>query len=76
VNLADNRQNIDLEYGAAPALSVLLKEFEDGGGTVLLCPHCAKAAGIDSNNLRGNAAITTMPQLVEKLKQANKVIDY
>jgi sulfur relay (sulfurtransferase) complex TusBCD TusD component (DsrE family) len=43
---------------------------------VLLCPHCAQAAGITAKDLRKGAVIGTDEAVAEAFVSASKVIDY
>lgn len=75
--LADKRVPDDLKWGQADTtVSELLKAFIDAGGEVHVCPHCAKAAGLDEANLRDGCAILTPKKLTTLLTEAGKIMDY
>lgn len=77
VRLADSRQSIELLWGPSQTpLSSHYHDFVKAGGKVVLCPHCAHAAAIESGDLREGSAIASEDQLAVLLLQANKVIDY
>ncbi|TWT49281.1 DsrE/DsrF-like family protein [Rubripirellula amarantea] len=77
VRLAERRQLLDLTWGAeSPTLAEHYATFTEGGGKVVLCPHCAKSARIGDGALKRNAEITTMPSLGKLLIKADKVMDY
>lgn len=77
VRLADKKQNLDLRWGSTPTMKELLKAYLKSGGEIIVCPHCAKAAGISKKSLRKGAVIgegkVTIPDILIK---ADKVLDY
>ena len=77
VRLAERRQKLDLTWGSnSPPLSEYYDEFIEGGGKIILCPHCAKSARIGDMGLKKMAEIGTMPVLGKMLIEADKVMDY
>ena len=77
VRLAERRQLLDMTWGPdSPPLSDLYNNFTEGGGKVVVCPHCAKSARIGDGALKRNAEIATMPSLGKLLIEADKVMDY
>lgn len=77
VRLVDNRQPLDLRWGPGhKGLNEYYEGFVASGGKVLVCPHCAAAAGIESDSLREGAQIASENQLAEMLAAADKILDY
>ncbi|MCB1232855.1 MAG: DsrE family protein [Verrucomicrobiae bacterium] len=76
VRLADSRQPNDLKWGTSPAISELLAGFLEAGGSVLVCPHCAAAAGLAADDLRKGAKIAEASEIADLFLSAQKVIDY
>ncbi|QDS94125.1 DsrE/DsrF-like family protein [Roseimaritima multifibrata] len=77
VRLAERRQSLDLTWGPdSPTLSTHYDSFTEGGGKVVVCPHCAKSARIGDGALKRNAEIATMPSLGKMLMDADKIMDY
>lgn len=76
VRLADKRQPQDLRWGAGEPVSNYYQEVVKGGGKVLVCPHCARAAGLDSKNLRENAKIATEEEIADTIVNADRIMDY
>lgn len=77
VRVADKRQPDGLRWGAGDAtIGGLYREFVTAGGKVLVCPHCAEAAGLKAADLREGAEIATVDQLAKLFLDADKVIDY
>lgn len=77
VRLVDSEQPLDLRWGPGhKGLAEYYDAFVASGGKVLVCPHCANAAGIDSDSLRPGAQIATEAQLVDMLAGADKILDY
>ena len=74
---SDSRQSLDLRWGTSPVLlGALFQDFVKSGGKVVVCPHCAKAAGIKPENLRRGATIATEKGLANLLINADKIMDY
>lgn len=76
VRLADSHQPLDLTWGHADSIEVLYGGFLEAGGQVLVCPHCAAAAGLERDSLRKGAAIGTSESIAEALTEATKILDY
>ncbi len=76
VRLVDARVRQNLQWGDGASLESKYEAFVDGGGTVLVCPHCAAAAGLDAKNLRPGATLGTEETIGAALAGASKVIDY
>ncbi|MEM9589699.1 MAG: hypothetical protein AAGA03_20620, partial [Planctomycetota bacterium] len=60
----------------SPPLIEHYDKFTQGGGKVLLCPHCAKSARLSDPGLKRNAEIGTVAKLGAMLIEADKVLDY
>jgi predicted peroxiredoxin len=76
VRLADARVPNDLRWGGGRSIADAYAGFVKAGGQVLLCPHCAQAAGITAKDLRKGAVIGTDEAVAEAFVSASKVIDY
>jgi predicted peroxiredoxin len=76
VGLADSRQPQDLRWGHSRALSDYYAAWVKKGGRVLVCPHCAKAAGLQAGSLREGAKIGTEQEVAALLISADKILDY
>lgn len=77
VRLAERRQSLELTWGPdSPSLAEHYASFTEGGGKVVVCPHCAKSARIGDGALKRNAEIATMPSLGKMLMDADKIMDY
>lgn len=76
VRIADKRQPIDLKWGTSGSLEDHWDTFIAEGGRVLLCRHCAHAAGIESEHLREGAALDEDELLPQLLIDADVVLDY
>ena len=77
VRLAERRQTLDVKWGASDTpLAEYYDGFINGGGKLILCPHCAKSAHLGDGGLKRNAEIGTMPILGKLLMDADKVMDY
>lgn len=75
--LADGRQSLNVRWGhGADPLSKYYDSFVKGGGRVLVCPHCAEAAGLDKTAVRKGAAIGSEAEIADALLAADKVMDY
>lgn len=79
VRLVDSRLPLNVMWGTAhEPLATHYEGFIKGGGQVIVCPHCAAAAGIGTGDLRPGATIgvpaeNTIPNL---LLEADKILDY
>ncbi|MBN8540157.1 MAG: DsrE family protein [Deltaproteobacteria bacterium] len=79
VRLADKRQPLDLKWGLDGGHSAqhLLESFVKKGGAVLVCPMCAKNAGITAKELRTGAKIaTSIDEINEAFLASDKSMDY
>ena len=76
VRLADARAPKDLRWGTGPSVSEKLDSLLKAGGSILLCEHCASAAGIDTTKLIEGARIGSDAEVRETFRRATKVIDY
>jgi predicted peroxiredoxin len=76
VRLVSAQQPQDLRWGTSDAIAGYYDAFVKGGGQVMVCPHCAKAAGLDEKTLRAGAKIVTEEALAGALLAADKILDY
>lgn len=77
VRVADARQPNDLVWGHGEPLSTYYDAFVKAGGKVLVCPHCAAAAGLEAKSLRPGAQIAKDPgELATVLMAAERILDY
>lgn len=79
VRLADKRQPLDLKWGIEGGHSAqhLLESFIKNGGSILVCPMCAKNAGITAKELRAGAKIAaSIDEINEAFLAADKSMDY
>ncbi|MCS6924546.1 MAG: DsrE family protein [Candidatus Binatia bacterium] len=77
VRLADVRAPQDLKWGRGDEIGKAYDGFRQAGGEVIVCPHCAAAAGIDEKSLRPGARFGKQGNdLVDVLIAADKVIDF
>lgn len=77
VRAVDARQPQDLAWGhSSSTFADHYNAFVDAGGRILVCPHCAKAAGLDESDLRQGAVIATEEQVMGMLLGADKILDY
>lgn len=75
--VSDSRQSLDVLWGPSPStLGELLDNFIKSGGKVVVCPHCAKAAGIKPDHVRQGAKIGSEKDLATMLISADKIMDY
>ena len=64
-----------LIYGDSD-LEELLSSFLDGGGSVLVCPHCARLGGVEPDELRDGFKMATPESIAELFMNADTVISY
>ena len=64
-----------LIYGDSD-LDELLSSFLDGGGSVLVCPHCAELGGVTAEELRSGFSMGTREAIAELFMNADTVISY
>jgi predicted peroxiredoxin len=76
VRLADMRAPQNVRWGHSSELAPLYVAFIEAGGKVLVCPHCAMAAGLETKDLRKGAKIGTEDEVVQLLLAAEKILDY
>ena len=79
VRMADKRQPLDLKWGLDGGHSAqhLYDKFVEKGGAVLVCPMCAKNAGITSKDLRQGAKLaSSIDEINEAFLAADKSMDY
>jgi predicted peroxiredoxin len=80
VRIVDKNLPQDLMWGfGAQKVSVqlLLHNYIEAGGQVMLCPHCAQAAGLSDSTLMSEAKVAKSSEEVARLFiDADKVIDY
>ena len=74
VRLVDKHQPQKLTWGTGDSIEALYNQFINAGGSVLVCPHCAKAAGV--TDLRKGAVIADKDSLVNAITSADKILDY
>lgn len=74
VRLADKNQPQNLVWGMGDSIEKLYLAYVNAGGAVLVCPHCAKAAGVV--DLREGAVISSQQGLLMAIKNADKILDY
>ncbi|QDT92480.1 DsrE family protein [Gimesia algae] len=75
--ISDARQSLDMCWGPSPTpLGAVFDDFIKSGGKVVVCPHCAKAAGIKSDHLRQGTTIGTEEELARLLISTDKIMDY
>jgi hypothetical protein len=71
---ADKNQPLDIKWGSGETVSDLYDAFIDAGGNVVVCPHCAKAAGV--KDLRKGAITGDKKNLSRIFIEADKILDY
>ncbi|NOT52975.1 MAG: DsrE family protein [Deltaproteobacteria bacterium] len=77
VRLADARTPQDLKWGHGDEIGKVYEGFRKAGGEIIVCPHCAEAAGIDEKSLRPGAVFGKEGHdLVDVLIAADKVVDF
>jgi sulfur relay (sulfurtransferase) complex TusBCD TusD component (DsrE family) len=64
-----------LTYGDSD-LDTLLSNYLDGGGSVLVCPHCAELGGVEPSELRDGFEMGTQESITELFMNADTVVDY
>ena len=74
VRLADKSQKA-MTYADSDAKQLYTK-FVDGGGKVIVCPHCAELAGVGKEDLRMGSKMGTKASIAKMLLAADLVIDY
>jgi predicted peroxiredoxin len=74
--LGDRRVPQDLRWGNSKPMNKLYNAFTIAGGSVVLCPHCASAAGISKEDLRDGSRIGTEKEIAALFIAADKILDY
>jgi predicted peroxiredoxin len=75
--IADTRQSLEMRWGPSQTtLAEYYAKFTAAGGKVVVCPHCATAAGLNSQSVRKGAEIGTEEQLAQIFLAADKIMDY
>lgn len=74
VRLADKTQKA-LIYADSDA-EALYSKFTQGGGKVMVCPHCAEIAGLSKNQLRKGSTLGTPGSIAAMILEADVIIDY
>jgi sulfur relay (sulfurtransferase) complex TusBCD TusD component (DsrE family) len=64
-----------LTYGDSD-LDALLSNYLDGGGSVLVCAHCAELSGVEPSELRDGFEMGTQESIAELFMNADTVVDY
>ena len=76
VRVADRRTPGDLRWGSSKTLAELYDAFVAAGGDVLVCPHCAAAAGLKASDLRKGAHMGTEQDVPSRMLAADRILDY
>ncbi len=79
VRIADKRQPNNLVFGFSdgPTLADMYNHFTSKGGKVMVCPMCARLAGLDEKNLRNGAKIAaSIDEITNTLLNSNKTLSY
>jgi predicted peroxiredoxin len=76
VRLADVRQPNELQWGHGGTVAEAYDAFVKAGGKIMVCHHCAMAAGIDEKSLRPGAQMAKDGGLSDLIIAADKVLDY
>jgi sulfur relay (sulfurtransferase) complex TusBCD TusD component (DsrE family) len=74
VRIADKGQPF-LVYGDTD-IEAVMKSFLEGGGKVVICPHCAMLGGVERSELREGMTMGTMESVAALFMAADLVIDY
>lgn len=75
--LAHSHNDLQIRWGESDlTLGTLTKQFHDGGGTVIVCPHCAHHVGVNPDTVRDGVQIGTEDGIAQRMLAADKVIDY
>lgn len=77
VRIAQRKERLQYRWGeGSPTLAEHYEKFAEGGGKVIVCPHCAESAHLTDPGLKRNAQIGTSAMLGKLLIEADKVMDY
>lgn len=75
VRLADTTQPLDLQWGKnSTTVANLYQDFLKTGGTVLVCPACAEAVGMNTSSLRSGAQMAVGDRDISSLMLAADVV--
>jgi len=64
----------DLVAPGYEPLDVLVEEFIDNGGMIWLCPVCAKAKGINQDDLRPGVELAGVPRTMEYMQSGAQLL--
>jgi len=77
VYMADSRRPLDMRWGQnETALEEYVNRFVKNGGVIVVCPHCAMAAGLQKGSLRSGAKIAEESEVAKAILAADVVLDY
>jgi predicted peroxiredoxin len=77
VYMVDSRRPLDMRWGQNEmTLETVLTQFLRGDGKILVCPHCARAAGLEKDSLRSGAKIAKEAEVAKAIMAADVVLDY
>ncbi len=77
VRFFHNHTPLDIVWGSGKkTFAEYHKEFLSFGGKIFVCPHCAKAAGIPSKDLKKGTTIADEEMISKLFMEADKVISY
>ena len=77
VYLADGMEPLDNKMcGMMGSVDTFWKAFQSAGGQVMVCPGCAKIAGLEEADLREGAKMGDHKSVGRLFLGADKVIDY
>ena len=74
VRLVDKNQPLNLTWGSGDSIETLYHGFIDAGGSILVCPHCAKSAGL--THLRKGAEMANKESIIKVITDADKILDF
>jgi len=76
VRLTDSRQPLNLTWGHGNSVATLYDGYVRSGGSILVCPHCAHAVGLEAKDLRQGAHMSDEASLLSILLEADVILDY
>jgi sulfur relay (sulfurtransferase) complex TusBCD TusD component (DsrE family) len=76
VRLADTRTPQNLRWGDSAPIAELYAAYLKAGGSVVLCAHCAHAAGLEASSVRQGARIGSDGEVRALILAADKIIDF
>ncbi len=59
-----------------PPVGHMIENFTEGGGTILVCPPCAKVRGYEQGDLIDGVTITGSPAVHELIKQGAATLSF